>query len=163
MVDLNKTIPGAPNFTYGELLRSSTASRLGIKNIPNEEQLKCIELVSTNILQPVRSKFGPIRITSGFRSPELCLKIGSTTSSNHTRGQAVDFEPYDNKISLYSIFEWIHDNCEFRELIAEFFPDGWVHAAFRAEGNDKIVKLKDDKHSYKIVDLSYIRSIYGSK
>jgi hypothetical protein len=160
MVDLKKQIPGAPNFTYGEVLRSDTASRLGIENIPNDEQLKCIELVCVNILQPVRSKFGPIRITSGFRSPELCLKIGSTTTSNHTRGQAVDFEPYDTNTKLYTIFKWIYNNCKFRELIAEFFPDGWVHAAYRKGGNDRIIKLKDKQHNYQRVDLQYIESIY---
>jgi hypothetical protein len=163
MVDLKKPIKGAPNFTYMEFIKSNTATRLGILNVPNEEQIKCIEKLCQIILQPVRNNFGPIRITSGFRSQELCLKIGSTMYSNHTRGQAVDFEPFNTKITLFSIYEWIYDNCDFRELIAEFFPGGWIHAAYRVNDNNRIVKLKDVNHNYDVVDLSYIRSIYGGK
>jgi zinc D-Ala-D-Ala carboxypeptidase len=159
--DLNAFIPGAPNFSYGELVKSDTALRLGIENIPNEEQWKCIEKLAVNILQPVREKFGRIRITSGFRCVELCEKIGSNKNSNHTKGQAADFEPFRTSLLLFEVLKWIHDKLDYRELIAEFFPDGWIHAAYREVGNEKILKLKDKDHNYSIVDLDYIKKIYG--
>jgi len=159
--DLTSIIPGAPNFKYGEFTKSSTALRYGIKNEPNEEQWKCIELVAQKILQPVRDHFGPIRITSGFRSVELCIKVGSNAKSNHARGQAVDFEPYDSNIKLSTILIWIHDNLDYRELIAEYFPDGWIHCAYRENGNVKTLKLKDDNHDYEIVSIDKIKQLYG--
>ncbi len=90
----------APNFTYKEFVRSSTALRYGIRNNPNEPEWRSIERVASNIIQPVREEFGPIRITSGFRSVELCYKVGSSARSNHTRGEAIDFEPINTNITL---------------------------------------------------------------
>jgi len=155
------TIEKNSDFLYDEFVKSDTAMRLGIKNEPNDIQWKNIELLVSKILQPVRNKFGSIRITSGFRSPELCLKVGSNASSNHTKGEAADIEPFDTKIKLFDILEWIHNNLDYRELIAEYFPGGWVHVAYREGGNTKQLKLKDSKHNYSIVTLDYIRKIYG--
>lgn len=149
------------NFTYNELIKSDTAKRLGIKNEPNDIQWKALEALTINVLQPIRNKFGLIRVTSGFRSPELCLKINSNVNSNHTRGEAADIEPVDGRIKLFRIIEWIHDNLDYRELIAEFFPDGWIHVAYRNGGNNRTLKLKDNDHNYKVVTLDYIRKLYA--
>ena len=149
------------NFQYKEFLKSNTALRRGIPNIPNEEQWTNIENLTNNVLQPVRQKFGRVRITSGFRSPDLCMAIGSSKTSNHCRGEASDFEPLRNNVSLYNVLSWIYRHLEFRELIAEYFPDGWIHVAYREGANDRVLKLKDHKHDYARVDLSYIQKLYG--
>lgn len=149
------------NFKYGEFTKSSTALRKGIYNIPNEKQWINIELLVRNILQPVRDKFGAIRITSGYRSVELCEAIGSSSSSNHARGQAADFEPYNHNVNLIDIITFIDDELEYRELIAEYFPDGWVHAAYREGNNNRQSKLKDENHNYDRVDVDYIQSVYN--
>jgi len=158
--DLDKRVPGAPNFRYREFVKSDVALRYDIKNEPDENQWRCIEKIAVNILQPVRRKFGRIRITSGFRSVELCLKIGSTSSSNHARGQAVDFEPLKFGITLCEVIEWINDNLEFRWLIAEYFPRGWIHASWRENQNIKKLKLKDKDHNYEIVTIDKIKMLY---
>ena len=162
MRDLNSTIPGAKNFRYGDFIRSDTAKRYGIKNIPSEKEWIAIEKLATKVLQPIRDKFGPIIITSGYRSVELCLKVGSTPNSNHTRGEAADIEPLNKNIKLIDIMEWVEKNLIFRELIAEYFPDGWVHVAYRENDKAKIVKLKDDEHNYEITTVSEIKKIYKS-
>lgn len=149
------------NFQYKEFTKSNTALRKGIANIPNNDQWESVERLTLNILQPVREKFGRMRITSGFRSPELCIAVGSSRSSNHCRGEAADFEPLRNNVTLYQVLAWIYRNLEFRELIAEYFPDGWIHVAYREGANEKILKLKDQNHNYSRVDLSYIQKIYG--
>lgn len=160
MRNLNEKIPGAPNFKYKEFVKSTTALRKGIKNEPNEEQWECIELLAKEVLQPVREKFGRLRITSGFRSVELCEAVGSNKYSNHARGQAVDIEPLSDDFTLFDIIEFIHDNLEYRALIAEYFPDGWVHIAYRKNANVKRLKLKDENHNYDSVDIGYIRNLY---
>jgi len=149
------------NFQYKEFIKSNTALRKGITNIPNDTQWGSIETLTNNVLQPVREKFGRMRITSGFRSPELCVAIGSSRSSNHCRGEAADFEPLRNNVSLYHVLAWVYRNLEFRELIAEYFPDGWIHVAYREGANDRKLKLKDKTHNYDRVELSYIQKIYG--
>jgi zinc D-Ala-D-Ala carboxypeptidase len=59
--------------------------------------------------------------------------IGGSTTSDHTRGQAADFEVLGmpNK----ELAEWIRDNLKFTQLILEFpsktDPNaGWVHCSY---------------------------------
>lgn len=161
MQNITDKIPGAPNFTYREFIKSQTALRKGIRNVPTIEQWENVEKLAKNILQPIRTNFGRIRITSGFRSVELCEAIGSSSTSNHAKGQAADIEPVDTSIKLFDILEWIHDNLVYRELIAEYFPRGWIHVAFRDGANTKVLKLKDSNHHYSRVSIDYIRNLYS--
>jgi len=171
MRDLYARIPGAVNFTYGEFIKSDTAIRLGIENVPNEAQWQAIERLAVNILQPIRDQFGRVNITSGFRSVELCIAIGSfrtiggkpTVTSNHARGQAADIEPDDPSIPLIDILNFINNECDYRELIAEYFPGGWVHVAYRENANDRLLKLKDPNHNFARVEMDYINAIYKMK
>jgi len=160
MININDKIPGAPDFKYSEFIKSATATRLGIENLPNDEQWRYIELLAKEVLQPIRQEFGRLRITSGFRSVELCEAVGSSKNSNHTRGQAADIEPLVEGVTLFDVLEYIHNKLEYRELIAEYFPNGWIHVAYRENGNVKTLKLKDDNHHYSKVSIDYIKNLY---
>lgn len=159
MRDLNSKIPGAPNFRYREFIRSQTASRLDIENIPSAEQWANLERLAVRVLQPVRNRFGAIRITSGYRSEQLNVEIGGSPYSNHCRGEAADFEP-GFSVKLIDVISFIHDNLEFRNLIAEYFPWGWIHVDYREGSNIKRLKLKDSEHNYKEVSIDYLRRLY---
>ena len=80
------------NFSLQELIKSDTAIRKGIDNNPNSDQIEKLKLLCENILQPVRDHFGRVKVTSGFRSEQLCLKIGSSINSQHAKAEAADFE-----------------------------------------------------------------------
>ena len=81
------------NFTLKELITSQTAERKGINNNPNEDHIESLQKLCENILQPVRDHFAtPVTVSSGFRSEELCVAIGSSVNSQHAKGQAADFE-----------------------------------------------------------------------
>lgn len=161
--DLSSTIPGARNFKYIDFVKSDTATRKSIPNIPTEEEWKNVENLAVNILQPLREHFGPITVSSGFRSVDLCLAVGSTAKSWHTKGCAADIEPGYSSIKLYTVLEYINLNFDYCELIAEFFPTGWVHVAFNKDAslNTKKIKLKDKNHNYDFVELAYIKNLYG--
>lgn len=161
MRNLNKKIPGAPNFRYKEFIKSDIALRKNIKNVPNKRQWKKIEKLAVNVLQPIRNKFGGIKITSGFRSIELNQAIGGSRYSNHCRGEAADIEPFDDNVKLVDIMEYIVNNLEFRTVILEFPRSGWLHADYREGGNLKRIKLKDKNHHYKTVSMEYIKKLYG--
>ena len=79
------------NFSLLELTKSDTAIRRGIDNNPNADQIEKLKALCENILQPVRDHFGRVKVTSGFRSVELCLAIGSSQNSQHARAEAADF------------------------------------------------------------------------
>jgi hypothetical protein len=162
MRDLNSAIPGAPNFKYREFVKSDTAIRLGIVNEPSDEEWRSIEKVAVNILQPVREKFGRIGILSGFRCLELNREIKSSDTSNHIKGEAVDFEPIDTNVSMLDIVLFIYDELEFRTCICEYFPDGWIHCDYRSGGNICSLKLKDSDHDYEEISLDDLMDLYDN-
>ena len=129
------------NVSLKELTKSESATRFGISNEPTEEALSNLQKLATHILQPVRDHFGkPLIITSGYRSPELCVKIGSTTTSQHTKGQASDFEI--GGIANKDLSDWIHQNLDYDQLILEFWKpedpnSGWVHCSYKGEGQNR--------------------------
>ena len=69
------------NFTLHELTKSDTALRLELNNEPTKEGIIKLRLLAANLLQPLRNAVGSMRITSGYRSPELSKAIGSSSNS----------------------------------------------------------------------------------
>ena len=67
------------HISYKEGTYSNTATRLGIDNTPNDDQLTNMELVAEKIFEPLRSYVGgPIKINSFFRCPKLNTAIGGS-------------------------------------------------------------------------------------
>ena len=128
------------NFTLQELIKSDTAIRLNIDNNPNGDQIDKLKQLCENVLQPVRDQFGRVKVTSGFRSPELCLAIGSSLESQHTKAEAVDFEV--NGVDNAEVADWVYKNCDTDQLILEFYREGepssgWVHCSYSTDLNKK--------------------------
>ena len=127
------------NFSLSELTKSQTATRKGISNEPSTEHVENLIPLAESVLQPVRAHFGkPVMISSGYRSPELCEAIGSSSKSQHARGEAADFEiPGVDNMQLAT---WINKNTNFDQLILEFYEpgdpnSGWVHCSAVKEGS----------------------------
>ena len=127
------------NFTLSELTKSQTAVRKNIKNEPSTAHVENLIHLAETVLQPVRDHFGkPGVISSGYRSPELCEAIGSSTKSQHARGEAADFEIMG--VDNMQLAMWINKNTDFDQLILEFYEpgdpnSGWVHCSAVREGS----------------------------
>ena len=124
------------NFTLSELTKSDTAIRKGINNNPSPEQIEKLKLLCENILQPVRDHFGRVKVTSGFRSERLCVKIGSSINSQHAKAEAADFECMGTDNA--ELGDWIYANLEFDQLILEFYTpgepnSGWIHCSYTTD------------------------------
>ena len=137
------------NFTLQEYIKSQTALRQGIDNMPNEQHLEKAKLLFENVVQPVRDNFGVTVINSGYRGPELNEAVGGSDKSQHCKGEAVDIECPG--VPNYDVAKWIHDNLDFDQLILEFYtpgiPDsGWVHVSYKEDANRKSVltAMKED-------------------
>jgi len=158
----SKNIRLSENFTLDEFIYSEVAEKYGIDNSMPEAYLPHIQYLVTTVLQPVRDKFGPIKVLSGYRSPELSThpKIGSSKYSNHCFGYAADIEPYDTNIPLTEVLRYIHAHLDYKELIAEHFPSGWVHVAAQKYNNKHVLKLKDKTHHYTKVSIDFINTLY---
>jgi len=151
------------NFTLQELIKSDTAIRKGIDNNPNADQIEKLKTLCETILQPVRDHFGRVKVTSGYRSPELCTAIGSSVNSQHAKAEAADFEVMGTDNA--ELADWINKNLDYDQLILEYYKvgepnSGWIHCsicdkdarkqflhAYRFEGKTKykpvIGKAKD--------------------
>ena len=144
------------NFTLQELTYSATALRLGIDNKPTKEGVMKLTLLATELLQPLRNEVGSIRITSGYRSPQLSEVIGSSSNSQHCRYEAVDMQFVQrNKMDNLSIYNTLieldldYDQCilEFgnaTEYINPTHPN-WIHLSWKISDNRKqtLIAYKD--------------------
>tara|TARA_R100000773_G_scaffold44145_1_gene44246 strand:+ start:79 stop:561 length:483 start_codon:yes stop_codon:yes gene_type:complete len=137
------------HFKLEEFEKSQTAQRLGIKNKAGSGEIKNLTDVCYGVLEKVRVKYDkPVIVTSGYRSPELCEAIGSKSTSQHTKGEAVDFEVIG--VANIQVAYFIEANCDFDQLILEYYcPDddqkGWVHCSFVEGSNRKQVLTFDGK------------------
>ena len=148
------------NFSSLELTKSDTAIRKGIDNNPNADQIEKLKLLCENILQPVRDHFGRVKITSGFRSVDLCMAIGSSANSQHARAEAADFECIG--VDNAELADWIHKNLSYDQLILEFYTpgepnSGWIHCSW-IEGTPRASFL----HAYKSEGKTKYKPILGS-
>ena len=142
------------SFTLNELIKSQEAIRLGIENIPNKEHIENLKILCEKILQPLRDYYGlPVSISSGYRSVALCEAIGSSAKSQHTKGQAADFEIFN--VANKEVADFIVQNLEYDQCILEFWNEnepnsGWVHCSYAFVANRRQY-LKAQKVNGKIV------------
>ena len=147
------------NFSLQELIKSDTAIRMDIDNNPNADQIEKLKALCENILQPVRDHFGRVKVTSGFRSVELCTAIGSSVNSQHAKAEAADFECMGTDNA--ELFDWIKANLEPDQLILEFYTpgepnSGWIHCSWIPEG-----RPASFLHAYKFEGKTKYKPVLG--
>ena len=122
-------IMASPHFSIEELTFSETATRHGIDNTPNDNELDNL-LITAMEMENVRELLGNnfIHISSGFRCVELNTLIGSKKTSSHVRGLACDFTArgYGNPNDIVSAI--VNSDINYDQLILEY--DSWVHISF---------------------------------
>jgi len=130
------------NFSLGELTKSQTAERKGIENTPSAEHQENLKSLCEMILQPIRDHFGQVvSVSSGYRSQELCVAIGSSTQSQHASGCAADFEIFN--VSNKELADYIDQNLDYDQLILEYWKgedepnSGWIHCSYTNGNNRK--------------------------
>jgi hypothetical protein len=134
------------NLSLAEVMRSETAKRKGVSNMPTEAHIANFKLLAEKVFQPIREHFGvPIHISSGYRSAALNKAIGGAASSQHCSGEAIDIDMDGTAVTNAQIFNYIKDNLEFDQLIWEFGTDAnpdWVHVSYESTGKQRKQMLK---------------------
>jgi len=131
------------NLTLAECTKSTTASRLGIDNTPDDDWIiENLRAIASDIFQPLRDSFGtPIYVSSGYRSEALNKAIGGSKRSQHIQGRALDLDADVFGVCTNAqIFNYIRENLVFDQLIWEFGDDDspdWVHVSFVRDGNNR--------------------------
>ena len=127
------------HFTLAEM---TTTDARQFPNVPSLAEVENLRYLCINVMEPVRQRFGPWHVTSGYRSPALNTFIGGSTTSMHMKGLACDgvpigklvdgmrTEPRWNEIILFLLTSGLPVD----QVIYEF--GRWLHIGTRAEGRD---------------------------
>jgi hypothetical protein len=144
-----------------EVVRSESAKRKGISNMPTPEHIENFKLLAEKVFQPIREHFRcPIHISSGYRSKELNAAIGGSATSQHCSGEAIDIDMdgTPNGVTNRMVFDFIKDKLEFDQLIYEFGdaqnPD-WVHVSYESSGKQRKQILRAVRTNGKTSYLPY--------
>ena len=150
------------SFLLSEFTKSNTALRLGIDNEPSKEGILKLTLLATSLLQVIRDRIGPLRITSGYRSPQLSEAIGSSSNSQHCRYEAVDLQYFKRgKMDNIKIYDALieldldYDQCilEFGNATEHIDPTepAWIHISWKVVDNRRqtLVAYKDENNKTK--------------
>ena len=141
------------HISYKEGVYSNTATRKGIENDPNDDQLKCMETIAEEVFEPLRAYVGgPIKINSFFRSPELNKAIGGSGKSQHCKGQAIDIDDTFGRMTNAEMYHWIKEHLDFDQMIWEFGDDdnpAWVHVSYVSADDNRNRCLKAYKENGK--------------
>ena len=146
IIQLNSGAKLSPHFTLGEMTKSS--SHPEVYNIPSHEAIGNLKRLCTwleVLRERYNDKYGvgeePIRINSGYRSPQLNKAIHGNSNSNHMTGCACDIRVSGMEQALrYAVILMDYadeSKQEFDELLIERNRYGaiWLHFAVRPANN----------------------------
>lgn len=127
------------HFSLSEFVESDTARRRKIDNNPSASVILKLIHLCTNVLEPLRVKFGaPITVTSGYRCPELNKAVGGAADSQHMRGEAADIKAKSPSDTM-RLFHLIRESGYFDQVICEEYDPhtntcAWVHVSVKMDG-----------------------------
>ena len=122
-------------FELDEFVNSPTAKKKGIDNTPSFEVVEHLDELVNNILDPLRAAYGmPIRITSGYRCPELNKAVGGSSTSVHQIGYAADLQvggSFDKFVCF--VVEWLRKTgTKFDQVLIESSKGAeWLHIGLK--------------------------------
>lgn len=130
-------------FTINEMIRSATAKRHGIENIPDEQSRVNLKLLVENILDPLREAWGaPIIVDSGYRCPALNRIVKGSATSQHLTGQAADIHTLKDTVTenkmLFSLIREL--KLPYDQLIDEYNYN-WIHVSYSPRHRRRILHL----------------------
>ena len=134
------------HLALAEVMRSETAKRKGISNMPTPEHIENFKKLAENVFEPIREHFGvPVHLSSGYRSAALNKAVGGASSSQHCKGEAIDIDMDGTTVTNKQIFDFVKANVNFDQMIWEFGTDAnpdWVHVSYNSDGAQRKQILK---------------------
>jgi hypothetical protein len=127
-------------FTIASLTTQAAASKCKLQSFNglSENEIACnLKALAENILDPIKTRYPNMLITSGFRN---FVPRGGSLTSQHMKGQGVDLQfPGTSKAQYVEIAKWIRDNLNFDQMLLEYEarsagPAVWIHCTFNKAG-----------------------------
>jgi len=135
--DLNLRL--SEHFALREFVRSATAITLKIDNNPPDEAVERLRQLCQHLLEPLRMRFGVLRVTSGYRSRELNRAVGGAKNSQHLRGEAADIHVTRSEVA-YKMIDYISQHLDFDQALLEHkrrTGARWLHLSYKADGTNR--------------------------
>jgi len=123
------------HFTLDELTISQEAARFELDNSPGEPQIDALRTLCVKVLEPLRAHVKwPIIVSSGYRAKNVNARIGGAPSSQHCKGEAVDFIiPGMSTANVVALIRAL--DLPFDQVIDEF--SRWVHVSHSEDGQQR--------------------------
>ena len=121
------------HFSWAELTRTGSTELQAINRQEAEQYRAALTALATTILEPIRAKFGPIKINSAFRGASVNAKVGGSKTSQHLKGEAADIVAPTSTVE--DLHRWIVTESGLRygqcilEKTAPARPFSWVHVS----------------------------------
>jgi zinc D-Ala-D-Ala carboxypeptidase len=85
-----------PHFSLQELTVTQQVGPDGrvLVNAPGDMETLYLRLLAETVLEPIRALWEcPVRVTSGYRSPAVEMRVSGKVYGQHVKGQAADIVP----------------------------------------------------------------------
>ena len=125
----------SPHFSLGEL---TITEHRTIDNRPTQEIEGRLAVLALEFLEPLRDKFGPLRVTSGYRCRDLNLAIGGAIDSAHMYGCAADLQSMEGHTPTEMV-QWVMlvSDLPFDQVIDEGNSvASWLHIGMLRPGHE---------------------------
>ena len=134
------------HFDISEFLRSNTATEKRIENVPTYSVIENLTELAINLLDPIREAWkSGIRVSSGYRCPQLNAAVGGVSGSAHQYGNAVDISPVNGKQNEFEAFlkKWLvgkkFDQCIWET--SKSTGGRWVHFSLYSNKGEQRCKM----------------------
>lgn len=121
------------HFSWAELTRTGSTELQAINRQEAEQYRAALTALATTILEPIRAKFGPLKVNSAFRGASVNAKVGGSKTSQHLKGEAADIVA--PSVTVEELHRWIvtesglpYGQC-ILEKTAPARPYSWVHVS----------------------------------
>lgn len=155
------------HFSLEEFLASDIAKQHKIDNTPTETHKRIIIHTAQYFCEPLSkllcNKYGEtsINITSGYRSAKLNAKVGGVSTSQHCKGEAIDFKVKQKSSKKYLDYAKIYEDIKYWVGMGKLSVDQcilecsgntwWVHCSYSSWGSSKnrkeFLKYKNGKYT----------------
>lgn len=122
MIEFNRSLSLSRNFTLGEFVVSDTYPEIAQQIVLTEPEIQKCYLLALLVLQPVRDRFGPQKITSGVRNKRLNDLVHGVSDSQHVFCEAIDFMPLE--ATAHSVYLFIANELRWPGEVIYYEAEG---------------------------------------
>ena len=135
-------------FELDEFVRSDVAKKKKIDNTPSFLVVAHLDDLVEKFLDPLRAAYGmPIKVTSGYRCPELNKAVGGSSTSVHQIGYAADLQTSGsfNRFRDF-VVEWAQKSgVRFDQILLESNAKTgakWIHVGLKNNNGQQRGQIK---------------------